>query len=75
MISPLPAVEQYWSAAKVADSAATFIAACDSAVSADTEQAKQARLELAAQNSWDSRVKKLLDLVEAALTKRADGSR
>jgi Glycosyl transferases group 1 len=73
VISPLPAVEQYWGAARVADSAAAFIAACDDAVSADTEQAKQARLDLAAQNSWDSRVKKLLDLVDAALVKRAQG--
>jgi hypothetical protein len=71
VISPLPAVEQYWGAARVADDATSFIAACDAAVSADTEQDKQARLQLAAQNSWDSRVKKLLDLVEAALAKRA----
>ncbi len=75
VISPLPAVEQYWGAARVADSAAAFIAACDAAVSTDSERDKQARLELAAQNSWDSRVKKLLDLVEAALAKRAQGPR
>jgi glycosyltransferase involved in cell wall biosynthesis len=71
VISPLPAVEQYWSAVRVADNAEAFIAACDSAIRDDSEADKQARLRLAAENSWDSRVSKLLRLVEAALTKRA----
>jgi glycosyltransferase involved in cell wall biosynthesis len=70
VVSPLPAVEQYWSAVRVADSAEAFVAACDAAL-ADSESDKQARLALAAQNSWDSRVQKLLGLVEAALAKRA----
>jgi glycosyltransferase involved in cell wall biosynthesis len=66
VISPLPAVKDYWHAAHVADSADAFIAACDAALRSDNEEAKQARLKLARENSWDSRVQKLLNLVEAA---------
>jgi glycosyltransferase involved in cell wall biosynthesis len=71
VISPLPAVEQYWSAVRVAENAEAFIGACDAAVRGDTEHDKQARLALAAQNSWDSRVRKLLELVEGALAAQA----
>lgn len=67
VISPLPAVREYWNAVRVAETPEAFIEACDAAVAADTPEAKQQRIELAHQNSWDSRVKKLLDLTYAAL--------
>jgi glycosyltransferase involved in cell wall biosynthesis len=67
VISPLPAVREYWGAVRVADSAESFVQACEAALHGDAPQARQQRLELARRNSWDSRVKKLLDLTLAAL--------
>jgi len=67
VISPLPAVREYWGAVRVADTAESFVEACQAALSEDTPEARQNRLELGRQNSWDSRVKKLSDLMLAAL--------
>lgn len=67
VISPLPAVREYWDAVRVAETPEAFIAACDAAVAGDSSEMKQRRIELAHQNSWDARVKKLLDLTYAAL--------
>jgi glycosyltransferase involved in cell wall biosynthesis len=67
VISPLPAVEEYWNAVRVAETPDAFVAACDAAVARDTPEAQARRIELAQQNSWDARVKKLLDLTYAAL--------
>jgi glycosyltransferase involved in cell wall biosynthesis len=67
VISPLPAVREYWNAVRVAETPEGFIEACDAAVADDTPEAKQSRIELAHLNSWDARVTKLLDLVQRAL--------
>jgi glycosyltransferase involved in cell wall biosynthesis len=67
VISQLPAVREYWDAVRVAETPEAFVAACEAALAEDTPQAREKRLELSRQNSWDSRVKKLLDLVQAAL--------
>jgi glycosyltransferase involved in cell wall biosynthesis len=69
VISPLPAVRDYWSAVRVAETADEFVKACAAALAEDTPAAKQRRIELSRQNSWQSRVDKLLGLVEAALAK------
>lgn len=69
VVSPLPAVRAYWGAVRVADSADAFVEQCDAALAETDPAARQQRLELARQNSWDSRVKKLLELVETALGK------
>jgi glycosyltransferase involved in cell wall biosynthesis len=71
VISQLPAVEQYWEAVRVATTAEEFVSACDAALAADSPEARERRLQLARQNSWDSRVQKLLGLVQAALAARA----
>jgi glycosyltransferase involved in cell wall biosynthesis len=70
VISPLPAVREYWNAVRVADSAEGFVAACDAALAQDDTIGRARRIELARRNSWDSRVKKLLDLTLAALPPR-----
>ena len=67
VISPLPAVEQYWDAVRVAETPAAFVEACDAALAGDALEAKQRRIELAHKNSWDARVMKLLDLTYRAL--------
>ena len=51
----------------LADTAQSFVEACQAALSEDTPEARQKRLELGRQNSWDSRIKKLSDLMLAAL--------
>jgi hypothetical protein len=54
-------------AVRVADTAESFVEAGQAALSEDSPEARQNRLELGRQNSWDSRVKKLSDLMLAAL--------
>ena len=70
VISQLPAVEQYWGAVRVAKTAEDFVLACDAALAEDSAEGRKQRLELARQNSWDSRVEKLLGLVRDALAAR-----
>jgi glycosyltransferase involved in cell wall biosynthesis len=72
VISALPAVERYWEAALVARTAEEFVEKCEVAITADSETARERRLELARENSWPERVRKLLGFVEAALAARAD---
>ena len=67
VISPLPAVREYWGAVRVAETADAFITQCEAALTDTDPVATQRRLELARRNSWDARVGKLLGLVEAAL--------
>ena len=67
VISPLPAVREYWSSVRVADTAESFVQACDAALAEDDAAARQKRVELARLNSWDSRVAKLTALMLAAL--------
>lgn len=67
VISPLPAVEDYYSAVHVAHTAPELVSACETALREDTPQQRQDRLTLAHRNSWDARVAKLLDLIGAAL--------
>ncbi|MES1187092.1 MAG: glycosyltransferase [Myxococcales bacterium] len=67
VISPLPAVRAYWEAVRVAESPEAFVQQCEAALAEATPAARERRLALAKQNSWDARVGKLLALVEAAL--------
>jgi glycosyltransferase involved in cell wall biosynthesis len=67
VVSPLPAVREFWSAVRVADSPADFVTQCEAALEHESADAIRGRVELARQNSWESRVRKLLDLVRAAL--------
>lgn len=67
VVSPLPAVRDYWHAVRVAETPEAFVAACEAAIADTDPNAQRQRLDLARQNSWDSRVSKLLRLVERAL--------
>jgi glycosyltransferase involved in cell wall biosynthesis len=69
VISALPAVREYWSATLVAHSAEEFVQKCELALSADSELARNARLDLARRNSWPARVAKLLELMQQALAR------
>lgn len=73
VISALPAVRDYWEAVRVAESSEDFIRQCDAALADDPPLAKARRLELARQNSWPERVRKLLALVAEALRSRHSG--
>lgn len=68
VISQLPAVRDYWDAVRVAATAEELVAQCDAALAGDSADARARRIELSRQNSWDSRVRKLLQLVDAALS-------
>ncbi len=67
VVSPLPAVREYWHAVRVADTADAFVAQCEAALGDTDASAREQRLALARLNDWDARVRKLLGLVEAAL--------
>jgi glycosyltransferase involved in cell wall biosynthesis len=66
VISPLPALSDYFDHVLVADSADAFVARCDEAV-AHPERGRETRLALARDNSWSSRVSRLMQLVEQQL--------
>lgn len=67
VVSPLPAIREYWSAVRVAETQEDFVAACEAALHEDSAQARTTRLELSSKNDWDARVGKLLALVASAL--------
>ncbi len=67
VISALPAVESYWGATLVARTAEELVEQCQAAMSFDSDSARERRLQLARENSWPERVRKLLELVEQAL--------
>ena len=69
VISALPAVRDYWSAVRVAETFDDFLRECDAALRDDTPEARERRLQLAGQNTWESRTNKLLGLVEKALAR------
>jgi glycosyltransferase involved in cell wall biosynthesis len=75
VISALPAVERYWDAALVARTAEELVEKCELALNADSELARERRLQLARENSWPERVRKLLGLVEEACLARANSGR
>lgn len=67
VMSPLPAVQEFWGAVRVADTPTAFVEQCEAALRDESPPALQQRLELARKHSWETRVKKLLDLVKSAL--------
>ncbi len=64
VISNLPALEQFWGAVEVATDADEFVEACGRALDSDDDEQRDARIELARQNSWSSRIERILQLVE-----------
>jgi glycosyltransferase involved in cell wall biosynthesis len=67
VISALPAVQTYWDATLVAETAEDFVTKCALAIEHDSPPARDRRLQLARENSWPERVRKLLELVEQAI--------
>lgn len=66
VISPLPAVEDYYDIVSVARTPAEFVERCEEAI-ANPRHGEDARLAAARINSWPSRVARLATLLEARL--------
>jgi glycosyltransferase involved in cell wall biosynthesis len=74
VISPLPALADYYDRVEVARSAEEFVAACERAL-LDPARGQGARLALAAENTWEHRVERMMAHVERALAKAGGGAR
>jgi glycosyltransferase involved in cell wall biosynthesis len=70
VISELPALRDYYDAARVARNADEFVAACEGAL-ADPTAGLAERLKLAAENTWEHRVERILVHVERALAEKS----
>jgi glycosyltransferase involved in cell wall biosynthesis len=70
VISDLPALSDYYDAARVARSADEFVAQCEAAL-ADPARGLEARLALAAENTWEHRVARILAHVDRALAQKS----
>jgi glycosyltransferase involved in cell wall biosynthesis len=68
VISALPALAEYYDRVEVAENAETFVAACERAL-ADPARNQRDRLALAAENTWEHRVERMLSHVDRALAK------
>jgi glycosyltransferase involved in cell wall biosynthesis len=73
VISALPALAEYYGEVEVARSSEEFVAACERALS-EPSRNEAARLALAAENTWEHRVEKMMAHVDRALAS-ASGSR
>lgn len=69
VISDLPALRDYWGAVHVARTSDEFVTACESAL-AERDVGREARLALAAENTWEHRVEKILVHVDRALARK-----
>jgi glycosyltransferase involved in cell wall biosynthesis len=69
VISDLPALAGYYQSVHVARSAEEFVAACEAALAAP-DAGRDARLALAAANTWDHRVERILTHVRRALAEK-----
>ena len=72
VISALPSLEEYYDQVEVAETADEFVERCEAALQLGDEGADE-RIELAEQNSWWSRIDKMMGLVEDRLDERALG--
>jgi glycosyltransferase involved in cell wall biosynthesis len=72
VISPLPALESFYDRVLVARTADEFVARCDAALD-DREEARTARIELAARHSWAERIRQLMEHIERRLDAREGG--
>jgi glycosyltransferase involved in cell wall biosynthesis len=73
VISALPALADYYVQVEVARSAEEFVAACERAL-ADPGRTEAARLALAAENTLEHRVERMMAHVERALARGAGGA-
>ncbi|MEO8905966.1 MAG: glycosyltransferase [Polyangiaceae bacterium] len=66
VVSRLPALDSFLESVRVSDDEHSFVAQCDAAIQSQGAGAAE-RVALAEANSWDSRVSKLMQLIEAKL--------
>jgi hypothetical protein len=69
VISDLPALSAYYSRVRVARSADEFVSECEAAVR-EPDAGRAERLALAAENTWEHRVERILVHVRRALDER-----
>jgi glycosyltransferase involved in cell wall biosynthesis len=74
VISALPALADYYGQVEVARSAPEFVAACERGL-AEPSKNQAARLALAAENTWEHRVERMMAHVERALARGDTGAR
>lgn len=68
VISNLPALEEHYDIAHVAETAEEFVADCERAVEqSETGEGAEARVERAEQNSWETKIEEMMGIVEARL--------
>jgi glycosyltransferase involved in cell wall biosynthesis len=67
VVSDLPALREFSAAVRVAKTAEEFVRECEQALG-DPALGREQRIALAARNTWDDRVARLLERVEARLT-------
>jgi glycosyltransferase involved in cell wall biosynthesis len=72
VISDLPALADYYDRVRVARTADEFVQQCAEAL-ADPAAGRETRLALAAENTWEHRVERILVHVRRALAERAEG--
>jgi glycosyltransferase involved in cell wall biosynthesis len=69
VISELPALRDYYARVRVARSAEDFVRECEAGL-ADPASGRAERLTLAAENTWEHRVERILGHVDRALARR-----
>lgn len=69
VISNLPALEDFYDAVRVAETADEFVTQCELALN-EPDAKKERRLELAARHSWPARISTMMGHVETALKRR-----
>jgi glycosyltransferase involved in cell wall biosynthesis len=69
VISDLPALSDYYDRVRVARSAEEFVRECEAGL-LDPESGRAGRLTLAAENTWEHRVERILGHVDRALARR-----
>jgi glycosyltransferase involved in cell wall biosynthesis len=70
VISDLPALRDYYDRVRVARDADEFVALCEAAL-AEPAAGRDARLALAAENTWEHRVERIMLHVRRALAEKA----
>jgi glycosyltransferase involved in cell wall biosynthesis len=70
VISDLPALRDYHDRVRVGRDAEEFVAACEAAL-AEPDAGRDARLALAAENTWEHRVERIMVHVRRALAEKA----
>ncbi|MFC1559873.1 glycosyltransferase [Candidatus Margulisiibacteriota bacterium] len=70
VITALPALKDYSSIVKYARSNEAFIRSVEDVLKKDPRESKEKRLKIAKENSWDSRINRIMDLIQQRLKEK-----